>query len=558
MSDLFTGLSAFHFLRPAWLLLLPLILLLWWALRRDRRSAAEASEQIAPHLARALAVGDRTKRHFKPVDLIALLLALLTLGTAGPSWTRLPDPLMAKTTPLVVVLKVTDSMLEKDVPPERLARAKQKVLDLLETRDGAPTALVAYAGTAHRVVPLTDDPDLLRPYLEGLNPEVMPTSGENAASALKLAEQILAKDKTPGGILFLLDGLSDSDASALSQRDNQNGLGFLLVAPGNLKGDAVSKVRSAKVERVTPDKSDLRALNRYFDSAFRQALSSDKNLQWEDRGWWLAWPAALLALLWFRRGWAMSRKGGSRRDRSRKAASVSTSLILALLLLQFSSDRVVAHPSGQNQASSGGGGLLGLLLTPDQQGQWFSFRKDYRRAASHFEDPYRKGYALYEAGQFEDAVLALAKLDTPEAVFTRGMALAKTGQYEQAIAAFQHVLQLDPEFPGAQKNLALAQKILAYMESTRGEEDEELTQSDEEAEESDFEQPEQQQQEQEKTQKDKPVSADQWMSTLDTDTSEYLKQRFAAEASGGDSTQPSTEPRRDTNTEQPSSEEDNP
>ena len=539
MSDLFAGVSAFHFLRPAWLLLLVPILLLWWHFRRDRRSDAEASGQIAPHLARALAVGDRNRRHFTPVDLIALLLTLLTLGTAGPSWTRLPDPLMAKTTPLVVVLKVSDSMMEKDVPPERLARAKQKVLDLLETRDGAPTALVAYAGSAHRVVPLTEDQALLRPYLEGLNPEVMPVPGDNAAAALKLAEEILAKGETPGGILFLLDSLSDRDASALSQRTDNNGLGFLLVAPGNDNGGAVSRVRDSKVERVTPDKSDLRALNRYFDSAFRQALVSDKNLQWEDRGWWLAWPAALLALLWFRRGWAMSRKPGAKRsepkrDVSRGTVTGITSAIVIAMLLQYFSNEAIAQASAPNEPSNSGGGLLGLLLTPDQQGQWFSFRENYRRAAASFQDPYRKGYALYQAGQFEDAANVLAAVDTPEAVFTRAMAMSKTGQYEGAIAAYQRVLQLDPDFPGAQENLALTKKILAYMEESRGEEEEELQPADEEGEETDFEQPEQEQQEQEKAKKDNPVSADQWMSTLDTSTSEYLKQRFAAEA-----TQPS-------------------
>ncbi|WP_160154086.1 VWA domain-containing protein [Microbulbifer sp. ALW1] len=527
MSGLLDAFAQFHFLRPVWLLLLLPTVLLWWHFRRDRRSDAETSAQIAPHLARALTVGEHTQRHFKPVDLIALLLALLTLGTAGPSWTLLPDPLMAKTTPLVVVLKVSDSMTEKDVPPERLARAKQKILDLQETRDGAPTALVAYAGSAHRVVPLTEDQALLRPYLEGLSPEVMPIPGDNATAALKLAEQILAKDETPGGILFLLDNLSEDDANTMSQRTEKNGLGFLLVAPGNESGGAVAKVRNARVERVTPDKSDLRALNRYFDNAFRQALASDKNLQWEDRGWWLAWPAALLALLWFRRGWALSQR----------AVSTGSGLVLFFLFIQgypgnsLAQNAVTADalPDTPNSHS-----LLGLLLTPDQQGQWFSFRQNYRRAAASFQDQYRKGYALYQAGQFEDAANQLAEVNTPEATFTRGMAMAKTGQYEGAVAAFEQVLQLDPEFPGAQENLALTKKIIAYMKDARGEEEEELQAADD-GEESDFEPPEQEFQEQEKATKDKPVSADQWMSTLDTGTSEYLKQRFAAEAAGGNS-----------------------
>lgn len=532
MSSLLEAFSVFHFLRPALLLLLVPIFLLWWFFRRDQRSDAETSGQIAPHLAKALAVGERSRHQFKPVDLIALLLTLLALGAAGPSWTRLPDPLMAKTTPLVVVLKVSDSMTEKDVPPERLTRARQKVLDLLKTRDGAPTALVAYAGSAHRVVPLTEDQDLLRPYLDGLSPDVMPVPGENAAAALRLAEQILAKDETPGGILFVLDNLSDGDASAMSQRTDKNGLGFLLVAPGNENGDAVSQVRDSKVERVTPDKSDLRALNRYFDSAFRQALATDKNLQWEDRGWWLAWPAALLALLWFRRGWALSTR-----------AAAGTSTVVILMLLPLGPDRAMAQVMTESEKTSAGG-LLGLLLTPDQQGQWFTYRESYRRAAASFQAPYRKGYALYQAGQFEDAINALAEVNTPEAIFTRGMAMTKTGQYEGAIAAFQQVLQFDPEFPGAQENLELTKKILAYMEESRGEEEEELQQSDEEGEESDFEQ-EQVPQEQEKAKKDNPVSAEQWMSTLDTGTSEYLKQRFAAEAAsaqGGTATPAESNP----------------
>ncbi|WP_226704163.1 vWA domain-containing protein [Microbulbifer elongatus] len=529
MSSLLEAFSVFHFLRPALLLFLVPIFPLWWFFRRDQRSDAETSGQIAPHLAKALAVGERSRHKFKPVDLIALLLTLLALGAAGPSWTRLPDPLMAKTTPLVVVLKVSDSMTEKDVPPERLARAKQKVLDLLETRDGAPTALVAYAGSAHRVVPLTEDQELLRPYLEGLSPDVMPVPGENATAALKLAEQILARDETPGGILFVLDSLSDSDASAMAKRTEKNSLGFLLVAPGNDNGGAVSLVSDSTVERVTADKSDLRALNRYFNSAFQQALASDENLQWEDRGWWLAWPAALLALLWFRRGWAMS---------SRAIAS-STSAIAVFVLLSNFPNHANAQVSAESETKTGGG-LMGRLLTPDQQGQWFSYRHDYRRAAESFQDPYRKGYALYEAGQFEDAANALAGLTTPEALFTRGMAMAKTGQYEGAVAAFQQVLQLDPEYPGAKENLALTKKIIAYMEDSRGEEEEELEASDDEGEESDFDQ-EQEPQEQMKTKKDNPVSADQWMSTLDTSTGEYLKQRFAAEAANAPNEKNETE-----------------
>ena len=86
---------------------------------------------------------------------------------------------------------------------ERLERAQQKVRDLLQQRRGAKTALIAYAGSAHMVLPFTDDPDAIDLYLSSLGPELMPVPGKDTAQALALAQQMLAAEETPGTILFL-------------------------------------------------------------------------------------------------------------------------------------------------------------------------------------------------------------------------------------------------------------------------------------------------------------------------------------------------------------------
>ena len=54
---------------------------------------------------------------------------------------------------------------------------------------------------------------------------------------------------------------------------------------------------------MSTDDSDVRRLIRTINSNLRQA--DDPNAQWRDEGWWFLWPAALLTLLWFRRGWTM-------------------------------------------------------------------------------------------------------------------------------------------------------------------------------------------------------------------------------------------------------------
>ncbi|MBY6211930.1 VWA domain-containing protein [Microbulbifer agarilyticus] len=543
-GDLSSFLTAFHFLRPLWLLLLPIILTLWW---RQRRPADRAIDKptlpIAPHLARALSVGERDKTRwprFLPVDALALLLALLTLATAGPAWTRVPDPLMGRTAPLVIAMQVNQSMTETDIAPSRLERAKQKVYDLLERRDGVPTALVAYAGTAHRVVPLTEDQNLLRPYVEGLAADIMPVAGNNASGALNMAQNILQQAGSSGGILFLGDGLDPADVASFNQRNRANTLGMLMLLPGSAKIPGAEQVRDARVERVTPDTRDIADFVRYFDSGFRRALARDENLQWDDRGWWLAWPAALLALLWFRRGWMLpTTESTTPSSTLTTRASASVGLILCVVsLLHLVTPWVTAQTSNAQTATTSttaapqgppANAFLSRLFTPDQLGQWLMQRKQYARAADAFSDVYHRGCAQYQAGHYEDAANTLAVLDAPEAIFTRAMAQVKSGQYQDAIAGFEQVLQIDPNFPGAQKNLQLSREILTYMEKSRGEEEEKYEQTESDDDRYD----EQQQQEMEAP--PTPVSgtevnAEQWMSTLDTSTSEFLKQRFAVEA----------------------------
>ncbi|MCY7264644.1 VWA domain-containing protein, partial [Pseudomonas protegens] len=86
---------------------------------------------------------------------LAWLLAVIAL--LGPSWQRFEQPSIKRSDPLVVLLELTPSMLASDAPPTRLEQAKRKLLDLLERRQDVQTAVVVFAGSAHTVVPLSDD-----------------------------------------------------------------------------------------------------------------------------------------------------------------------------------------------------------------------------------------------------------------------------------------------------------------------------------------------------------------------------------------------------------------
>ncbi|MES0808833.1 VWA domain-containing protein [Roseibium sp. SCPC15] len=505
LDTLIPDFSAFHFIRPWWLIALPAILLVWLFVRRTFSRKINLPNVVAPHLAKALTVGNDQSYRLHPIDWVCILLALLALGTAGPTWSRVPNPLLADTSPLVVVLKVSKSMLQTDIPPSRLERAKHKVLDLLKERRGAKTALVAYAGTAHQVVPLSEDPEVLKPFLEGLEPDVMPNDGETGRDALQLAQEILETQNEPGSIVFLLDRLSDADARSFQSFTETTGMSLLLWTfskdeTGLAEIDSLPGVQTVA---VTIDTSDVNQVTRAILSAYQSALTQDERLKWRDQGYIFAWPAALLLLFWFRRGWTMK----------------WAVLMLAVTCL-VSTTEVRAD------------GWRSWFLTPDQQGHLAFEAKEYQQAADLFEDQMWKAYSLYRLGRYEEAAELYSYQESSDAAMGEGMALIKSRSYRQAIAAFEKAVERDPDNSAAKNNLELARYILEYVETTReqsdtGEErgigaddvvfDNEAGRGAESK---------QQQQSGEKL----PESAEQWMRTVDTRTSDFLKTRFALEA----------------------------
>ncbi|WP_029065493.1 VWA domain-containing protein [Labrenzia sp. DG1229] len=505
-DQLFQQFEAFHFLRPWWLLALPAIGLLWGIVRVRPSRRFELPSVIVPHLAAALTIGQENQRRLQPVDTIAMILCLLAVATAGPVWSRVPNPLVSDTAPLVVALKVSNSMMQPDVPPNRLERAKQKILDLLKGRAGAKTALIAYAGSAHQVVPLTEDPDVIKPFLEGLEPRVMPQEGEAAGEALVLAQTILQTRSEPGSILFLLDGISNSDTALTANGNTENDatVHFWVFSREPNAVETPDGPGFGPTVAVTADARDVQQIIRNINTTYQAALSQDEDAKWRDQGVLVAWPAALLLLFWFRRGWTMR---------------WSAVLLLAFLFQPLSD----AHAEGWRD----------WFFTPDQQGQMAFDAKEYEKASELFQDPERKAYSLYKLGRYEEAAELYAWQDSSDAALGEGMSLMKSRAYRQAIVAFRKAVDRDPLNKAAQKNLELAEYILEYIESTREQSDTSEESGigaddvvyDNEA----GRGTETQQQPGEVV----PETADQWMRTVDTRTGDFLKSRFALENARG-------------------------
>jgi len=105
-------------------------------------------------------------------------------------------------------------------------------------------------------------------------------------------------------------------------------------------------------------------------------------------------------------------------------------------------------------------GFVDMWLTPDQQGRLAFERNDYDGAAARFVDPMWKGVALYRAGKFADAIDAFATVDTAQSWYDQGDALLHLLKLEEAVAAYTKALEMRKDWPDAEANLAIAERLL--------------------------------------------------------------------------------------------------
>lgn len=459
------NLSDLHFLRPAWLLLalfagfLPL---LW---RRGRDLQRRLRGQIAEHLLPHLLVTPEDHQRLRPVHGLCALLMLGALAAAGPTWEQDRPDFLENRAPLIVAVDLSPSMDASDVQPTRLEAVKHKLHDLIQRRAGARTALIAYAGSAHLVLPATDDPALLDTFVQALSTGLIEKPGKDVGAVIDQAKRLLNAEKTPGTLLLLTDGADTAQLDELDQRLHGSALQVLVLAVGNVDGgviqgangqplsdangrpvlgrfdqDGLKQLASAvdaPLGSLTLNNDDLDWIELHAQRHFQTSSAEQRELHWKDAGYWLCWPLLLLALFNVRKGWSVNWLPG---------------LVIAVGL---------GWPAAPAQANA----LADAFFTRDQQGRW-AFEHDHLpQAAALFIDPYWKGVAAYHAADYDLALATFARLDTPQAYFYLGNIYVRRFKFDQAIAAYTQVLKLQPQFPEATANLALARALLKDTES---------------------------------------------------------------------------------------------
>jgi len=234
--------NTLHFQHPHLLAFLwvPLLVVIALALQRRRRRlpGAFASPEMLPRLAPPTPLG---RYHLQAV-LIAIGLTAAWIALARPIWGEQEVTVIRQGRDILVLLDVSRSMLARDVGPNRLARAKADLLDLLATLSGDRIGLMAFRGRAVLLCPLTTDYAFFRSVLDSASPASAPAGPTDIGHALDKALEHLQSQPAAAGqtILLLTDGEDLAGrAEEAARRLREAGIPLFAVGYGTPAGETI-------------------------------------------------------------------------------------------------------------------------------------------------------------------------------------------------------------------------------------------------------------------------------------------------------------------------------
>ncbi|HET8816932.1 MAG TPA: VWA domain-containing protein [Pseudidiomarina sp.] len=483
----------FHFLRPWWLLALLPVLLVGWQLLRQHRQHSGWQHVVAPHLLAWLSPPLNERQRQWPLRLLVISTLIGCIALAGPTWQRLPQPVYQLEAGQVVIMDMSMSMRSTDISPNRLTQQRFKAIDLVKSHLDGEIGLIAYAGDAFIVSPLTADANNLTNLIRALSPEIMPEQGSHPLAALQLADRLLTEaGYAEGDIYWLTDGIQTTDQQSIieflrnhNHRVSILGIGTSAGAPIQLTDGSLLRDRSGQVvvpqlltdplERfssmtqgrfsvIRTDQADLEYLTDLAPIERSGSETDDQaGDQWRDQGPWLVLMVILAALCGARRGILPK--------------------VLPVLLTVCLISPVQAQTTESSQAVNEPGLAWHeqLFATPYQQADQALQAGAYERAQAISEDSWQRGEANYRAGNYAAALSDFSQRTDAIGFYNQGNALMQLQRYEEAVGAYQAALQQQPEWTAAQENYELAKELAEQQDdqqSQQGEQGEQQQQSE--------------------------------------------------------------------------------
>jgi Ca-activated chloride channel family protein len=207
------------------LLLLFFILKVLWG-RKKLKNLGE--ESLVVQQIRGYIKGRSTTRFI----LLTIALTCLVIGWANLQIGDKPEKVERSGVDVIIALDVSKSMLAKDAQPDRLSKAKQLVMHMLEKMKNSRVALIVFAGRAYLQVPLTIDYSAMKMMMQAVDPDLIPTQGTVIGEAIDLSlKSFSQKERKYKSLVIISDG-EDHDENTIKKAKEASESGVVIHTMG--------------------------------------------------------------------------------------------------------------------------------------------------------------------------------------------------------------------------------------------------------------------------------------------------------------------------------------
>lgn len=203
------------------LLILLFILKVLWG-RKKLKNLGE--EYLIVQQIRGYIKGRSTTRFI----LLAIGLSCLIIGWANLQMGAKTEKVQRKGVDVIIALDVSKSMLAKDIQPDRLTKAKQLIMHMLEKMNNDRVALIVFAGRAYLQVPLTIDYSAMKMMMQTVKPDLVPTQGTVMGDAIDLSLRSFSqKERKYKSLVIISDG-EDHDENTIKKAKEASEAGVVI------------------------------------------------------------------------------------------------------------------------------------------------------------------------------------------------------------------------------------------------------------------------------------------------------------------------------------------
>lgn len=211
-------------------------------------------------------------------SLMLLAITALILGLVNPKIGTKMETIKREGIDIVFAMDVSKSMLAEDVAPNRLEKSKQIVSQIINQLGNDRIGIVAYAGSAFPVLPITTDYAVSKMFLQSMNTSIVSSQGTSLEDAIKLSSTYFDKgNKTSKLLILISDGEDHSEgASDAAAEANKNGMKIITIGVGTEKGGPIPLKQNGVVQSFKRDNNNEVVITKLNQDGLKEIAKATK------------------------------------------------------------------------------------------------------------------------------------------------------------------------------------------------------------------------------------------------------------------------------------------